>query len=89
MLNTATRDFVMGQAFDERAARLLHEQNQPLLAAMNESIEHLVANPGDFVMGPWGKEFAKTLKVWERKPSCEAFDLTTLETVSFTMSSLV
>ena len=83
LLNTAGRNFVMGQAFLERAAHLLHEQNQPLLAAMNESIEHLVANPDDFVMGTRGKELAKTLKVWERKPSYEAFDLATLEGVPF------
>jgi hypothetical protein len=83
LLNTASRNVVMEQAFLECAARLLHEKKQPLWAAMNESVEHLVVNPGDFAVGMWGEVFAKTLEVWEKKFSYEAFDLTALERVPF------
>jgi len=83
LLNTASRDFVMEQAFLEHTACLLHEQSQPLLAAMNESIEHLVTNPSDFVLGRFKEGFAKILEVWNRKPSYEAFDLTSLESEPF------
>jgi hypothetical protein len=83
LLNKASRNFVMQEAFLERTAWLLHEKNLPLLAAMDESVRHLVASPGDFVLGKWGESFTKMLEAWSGKPSFEAFDLRSLEYVPF------
>ena len=83
LLNKAGRNFVMQEAFLEFTAWLLHKKNRPLLAAMDESIRHLVASPDDFVLGKWGESFAKMLDAWSRKPSFEAFDLRMLEGVPF------
>jgi hypothetical protein len=83
LLNQASRNFVMQEAFLEHAAQILREQNQPLLNAMSESIEHLVTFPGDFVLGRWKAGFAESLMAWKNKPPFEAFDLAILDRVPF------
>jgi hypothetical protein len=83
LFNKTDRNFVMQEAFLEFTAWLLHKKNPPLIAAMDESIRHLAAKPGNFVPRGSAEQFSEMLKAWREKPSFEAFDLRTLESVPF------
>ncbi len=81
LLDKASHDFVMLEAFLGHIARSLFEHHPAVQAAVDESLHELIKDPGCFILGGRGEAFLEALNLWKKKPPYEAFDLRMLDSV--------
>jgi hypothetical protein len=81
LLERASHDVVMQEAFLVETARSLHNRNPNLTAAIEQSMQRLADHPENFILGGMYGGFPETLAAWKTLPPYEAFDLRVLEYV--------